>query len=219
MLLAGLLALSGSPARAHGDWRVGADWVPLGTAAIVDAVEGSTSGTGAGEFDGVLRPPLAPWIGRDGPRWGWAGSVGLAASREATWTADDARVASVGAVRPALDLRRRLPPAGQPALWAEGGAYLDLPWVADRADGYSDEEAALARDAARELRRELFGVGLRAGLAAEVDILPGLAVGLRVSGVLHQGGWIGGAEAAWTLRSYVEGALRVAITPGARPAP
>lgn len=167
---------------------MGVDWVPTGRADLAAVADGELSGTGLGEFDGVLRPPLTAWAGwRDGQTaylWG----VAAGWSRTVTRVGDSKTVSSRGGLRPSLDVRRYLREEGGAASpWLQAGVYGTLPWAREASTLYTDEEVeALAAEASAD-RGRIGGYGLRLGAGVEVGVGESMLVGARWVSVIHQG--------------------------------
>lgn len=171
-------------ARAEG--RVGVDWVPMGRADVVAAVDGATSGTGLSEFDGVLRPPLTAWAGWQNGQNAWLWGMAVGWNRTANHIGQTTTVSSRGAIRPSVDLRHYIEHESI-APWVQAGIYGTVPWARESSDLYTAEEQdALAVTASAD-RGRIAGYGIRVGGGAEIILGDGLSIGARWATVFHQG--------------------------------
>lgn len=178
---------------AHAAFLFGGELVPTGIGALAWTDEGKLSGTLAGEFDGLLRPPLtaqAGWVGR---KDALTGGVALVRLVSATY-ADTSTYQSVGSTRFSADYRRYLfaREAGRVNLYGTAGAYFILPNAAETSEAYTPEEQAAADEDAGELRARIGGLGGQAGFAAQYLLgdaagRPAVGIGLRYSARLYRG--------------------------------
>lgn len=166
----------------------GGAWVPPGAGVLAWDDADGWSDTLAGEFDGVLRPPLTVHGGWVGQKDAVLGGVSLVRFTDATF-ADIGSYEGLGATRFAVDYRRwlhvRAP--GAVGFYADGGAYYVLPNAANRSDGYTAEEQASADEEAAGLRARIGGLGAQLGVGAEYPLAdaqgrPAVAFGLRYLG-------------------------------------
>jgi len=166
---------------------VGVDWVPPGRADQAVVAAGDLTGTGLGEFDGVLRPPLTAWAGwrTDQVAVLWGLSAGW--SRTARYVGESKTISSRGGVRPSLDVRRYLSDQGPVSPWLQGGLYGTVPWARESSTLYTDEEADAMADLAAEERGRIAGYGVRLGAGAELSVGDSLLLGARWLTVVHQG--------------------------------
>ena len=191
---------------------LGVDWVPFGRADLVAVDEGRTSGTGVGEFDGLLRPALTPYGGLGFGRTTLLIGLGVALERSTTWTAGSRATQSVGGVRPTVDLQRAIG-AGDERVqpWVGGGVYGTWPIARDVSTAYSDTEAEAASQETASTRFRIGGAGLRAGLGADVVVAEGFEIGLRAHLVGHNGWIVQEDQVRWSTLVYGEAALRVQV--------
>ena len=176
-------------------WHVmlGLGFNPAGVGALAWQDADQLSGTLAGEFDGVLRPPLTlygGWYDADN-----AVLVDVSAVRFSTVTfSDTSSTDAIGATRLGVDYRRYLPEAdagdGHVDLYGHVGAYGILPNAVDTSEAYTEEDQASANEAAGELRARVSGVGARVGLGA----------GYRIGGAASASGATGAASATLGIR-------------------
>ncbi len=160
---------------------------PFTRADLVWVQEGRTSGEGVGEFDGVVRPGIQPYVGAwFGPRIGLLGSVGLASLSTSSFVGDNVSRRSHSVVRPSIDLRVALRPES-PRVWTVASLHADIPSAVDRSTVYTREEQEAADIAARNTRSSLGGVGGALGAGADVSLLPALSVGIQYRLELHRG--------------------------------
>lgn len=174
---------------AHAEGLLGVDYVPAGRADLVALEEGQTSGTGVGEFDGILSPPLTAWGGIIKDRRAWLGGVSVAWRSTSTWAGSQRTTSRRGGVRLALDHRSYLvsPDPDTIAPWIQAGIYGIAPFAGEYSDAWTEDEA-LAMDAvAAEARSRIGGVGLRLGGGVAYETDSGLSLGARALMVVHQG--------------------------------
>lgn len=165
----------------------GASLRPFSRADLVWVQEGRTSGEGVGEFDGVVRPGIQPFVGAwFGPRIGLLGSVGIASVSTSTFVGEDISRRSHTVVRPSVDLRVGLREES-PRVWTVASIHADIPSAVDRSTVYTEEEQEAADVAATNTRARLGGVGGALGAGVDVSLLPALSVGLQYRLELHRG--------------------------------
>lgn len=167
----------------------GVEFHPFSRADEVWVDEQRTTGTAVGEFDGVVRPALAGFVGTwIGPRFGLHMGVGVARIQTTTWTDETFRQQHWGVVRPSLDLRVALLERRdrRPIPFVLLGGYADIPSARDVSDAYSEEEQAAADTTSQLDRLTLWGFGGRLGGGVDYRVLPGLALGAQVALGLHQ---------------------------------
>ncbi len=204
-----LLWALGAPALAA-EPVLGIDWVPFGRADLVWVDEERTSGTGVGEFDGLLRPSLTPYGGLDLGRTTLVVGLGVALERTTTWTAESRRSVSAGGIRPSVDLQRHLGPDEERVRpWIGGGLYGTLPIARDVSTAYTDEEAEDAAEGATATRFRIAGAGLRLGLGAEMSPVENLDIGFRAHLVGHNGWSRTEDQVSWSSLVYGEAGLRL----------
>lgn len=160
---------------------------PFSRADLVWVEEGRISGEGVGEFDGVVRPAIQPFVGAwFGPRVGLLGSVGVASLSTRSLVGDDVSRRSHTVVRPSVDLRVALR-TENPRVWSAASLHADIPSAVDRSTAYTDEEQEAADVAAQNTRYRLGGVGGALGAGVDVSILPALSLGIQYRLELHRG--------------------------------
>ncbi|MFT5684158.1 MAG: hypothetical protein ACI8RZ_005099 [Myxococcota bacterium] len=174
---------------AHAEGLLGIDYVPAGRADLVALEEGQTSGTGVGEFDGVLSPPLTVWGGIINDRIAWLGGVSVAWQSSSTWAGSQRTTSRRGGVRLALDRRSYLvsPDPDTIAPWIQVGAYGIVPFAGEHSDAWNDDEAAAMDAVAAEARSRIGGAGLRFGGGVAYETASGLSLGARALVVAHIG--------------------------------
>ena len=177
-----LLLLSGA---AQAGVLFGGAWAPAGIGALAWDEAGNFSGTLAGEFDGLLRPPLTAHGGWTGEQDAVLGSVALVQIVRARF-ADSASTRSAGGLRLGVDYRRWLfaREAGAVNFYGAAGAFGIVPNAADTDSSYTEEEAADAAEGAASDRARIGGFGGQAGVGAEYVIgdakgRPAVGVGVR----------------------------------------
>ncbi|MCB9765288.1 MAG: hypothetical protein H6739_36275 [Alphaproteobacteria bacterium] len=174
------------PAR----WAVGLDFVPAALRSdLAWSADAMQTGTYVGELDGFIQPPLTAYFGAIRPRTTWTLGAAWARYGEVNWTPDGRRVTGAGAVRLAVDAQRYLNARAyrRPAVWVGLGVHGNIPVITDRSSSYTEEEAADAQEGRRATAGRVGGVGGRAGLGCDYELLPGLAVGMRAAVVYHRG--------------------------------
>ena len=180
-------------APAHAAALLGVAWAPPGVGALAWSDGEQFSGTLAGEFDGLLRPPLTAhggWIGKHDAVLG-----GLALVRFSTGSFGNTdSYEGVGSTRLSVDYRRYLLArnAGNVGFYGTGGGYYILPNAADVSDGYTPEEQDAADEGAGDARARIGGLGGQVGVGAEYLFgdaagRPAVAVGLRYVVRLYRG--------------------------------
>ena len=184
---------------------LGVDYVPLGRADLVAVDEDRTSGTGVGEFDGVLSPPLSAWGGVLNDRKAWLFGIAVAYQGDTAWSGNQRSTSRRGGVRLALDHRYYLvsPDQDTPSPWIQAGLYGIVPIASEHSDAWNDDEAAEMDAVAAEARTRIGGVGLRVGGGVELEITDGLTLGGRAVLIVHQGWEYGdsGQSASTALRT------------------
>lgn len=163
----------------------GGAWAPAGVGALAWYDSDRFSGTLAGEFDGLLRPPLTGhggWVGAHDAVLGNVAWVQLTDTRFSSTAAIDA----VGGVRLGVDYRRYVyaRAAGAVNFYGTAGAFGIVPHAANIDDAYTEEEQADAEEGADGDRARIGGFGGQAGLGAEyvfgdAEGRPAVAVGIR----------------------------------------
>ena len=170
----------------------GLEWHPLSRSDLVWVEEGRTSGVVVGEYDGTVRPALSGFVGGElSPRVGLSGTLGVARLTNTTLVGDVLRTVHWGVVRPGLDVRWSLAErhAGRPHALLFTGIHGNIPSARDNSNGYTDQEAEDAAAQSAVERERLGGFGGRLGLAAEVQIAPGLWLGAQQALELHHNTW------------------------------
>ena len=190
---------------AHADGFFGVDYVPSGRADLVAVEEDQTSGTGVGEFDGLLDPPLTAWGGVLNDRSAWLGGVSVAWRAKTSWAEGQRTTSRRGGIRLSVDHRSYLvsPDPDSVSPWIQAGVYGIVPVASEYSDAWNDDEA-LAMDAvAAEERSRIGGAGLRLGGGVSINLGQGISLGARALVIVHQGwkfdesGQIASTE-AWT---------------------
>lgn len=162
---------------------VGVAWTPLSRADLSWVGDGRTSGTGVGEFDGVVDPALSAWGGvwmRD--RWALIGGLGVARLTSTTWDGDIWRQRHWGVLRPSIDLRwaaMKRDQAHPVVPFIDFGAHASVPSARDTSNGYSADEAEQADADATLDRLRLGGFGGRVGAGVDWRPRPGIALGAQ----------------------------------------
>ncbi|MSP54054.1 MAG: hypothetical protein EXR69_00370 [Myxococcales bacterium] len=172
---------------------LGGAFVPSGVGALAWDDADQLSGTLAGEFDGVLRPPITVYAGWFDDRNALLLDFAIVRFTTSTW-ADTHSFDGVGSARLGADYRRYLPsaPVGDGAghidMYGDLGVYGVLPAAANSSDAYTEEDQASADEASGELRARIGGVGAQFGLGAGYRIggVAGVTLGVRGLMVIHR---------------------------------
>jgi hypothetical protein len=180
-------------ATAHASVLFGAAWSPAGIGALAWSDAGEFSGTLAGEYDGLLRPPLTAhggWVGKHDALLGSASIVQIDTTRFAATQS----LQAVGGLRLGLDYRRYLwaREGGAVNLYGDGGVYGIIPNAADNDEAYTEAEQSDADEGADANRARIAGIGGQAGIGAEYLLAdpkgrPAVAVGVRYLARLYRG--------------------------------
>ncbi len=177
-----LLLLAGT---VHAGVLFGGAWTPAGIGALAWDDAGNFSGTLAGEFDGLIRPPLTAHGGWVGAHDAVLGNVALVQITSTSFS-DNTSIRAAGGVRLGMDYRRYLfaREAGAVNFYGDVGGFGILPNAADTDSAYTEEEQADADEGAASDRARIGGFGAQAGLGAEYVIgdakgRPAVAVGVR----------------------------------------
>jgi hypothetical protein len=171
-------------ASAHAAVLFGGAWTPVGVGALAWDDAGQFTGTLAGEFDGLLRPPFTAhggWIGARDAVLANLSVVQLTTSRFSSSNA----VTTAGGVRVGADWRRYLW-AREPGvnLYGDVGAFGVIPIALDMDGAYTEAEQADADEGASATMARIGGFGGQGGIGAEYLIAdpkgrPAVAVGVR----------------------------------------
>lgn len=186
------LALSGGAEAATPTVLV--SWTPFSRGDLAWIEDGRGTGTGVGEFDGLVAPALdvsaGVWFRREPGPWDVGLTLGLGVARiqTTTWIEDIYRTRHVGVVRPSLDLRvAPWKPGKYPWPWLLIGAQGDIPSARDASNGYTEEEQTAADDGALLDRARLGGIGARIGFGLEQRLVGGLTIGAQYTAGWHRG--------------------------------
>lgn len=163
----------------------GGAWSPAGIGSFAWDDAGKFSGTLAGEFDGLLRPPLTAhggWVGRHDAV---LANVSLVQIDTARFASSEA-LSAVGGLRLGADYRRYVwaREAGAVNLYGDAGAFGIIPNAATTDTAYTEAEQADADEGAASARARVGGLGVQAGLGAEYLFpdakgRPAVALGVR----------------------------------------
>lgn len=204
--------------RATAGILLGAAWSPAGIGSLAWDDAGNFSGTLAGEFDGLLRPPLTA-------HGGWIGSrdavlAGVALARFETVDLGERNARSVvGGTRLSLDYRRYLwkREAERVGMYGDVGLYGLLPSALTVDSAFTEAEQAEAEANDEELKARIGGLGGQLGLGAEYVFgdaggRPAIAFGIRTLARLHRGQVV--TEESYTVSTVLltEAALVVEFT-------
>ncbi|MDP2315161.1 MAG: hypothetical protein Q8P41_19835 [Pseudomonadota bacterium] len=163
----------------------GGAWSPAGIGMFAWDDADKFSGTLAGEFDGLLRPPLTAHGGWVGSRDAVLGNLSLVQLNTTRFAASNA-VSAVGGVRLGVDYRRYLwsREGGAVNFYGDLGGFGIVPNAAETDGAYTTDEQADADEGAAENRARVGGFGAQGGLGAEYLFAdakgrPAVAVGVR----------------------------------------
>ncbi len=163
----------------------GGAWAPVGIGAFAWNDADNFSGTLAGEYDGLLRPPLTAHAGWAGPRSALLGNVAVVQFTTARY-ADTTSLLSVGGLRLGLDYRRYLweREPGAVNLYGAAGLYGIVPNAANNDEAYTAAEQEAADEGAGADRSRVGGFGPQLGVGAEYVFpdakgRPAVALGVR----------------------------------------
>jgi hypothetical protein len=191
---------------------MGVDWVPFGRADLVAVEDEWTSGTGVGEFDGLLRPALTPYAGVGLGKTTVLVGLGVALARTTTWTAESRSSVSAGGFRPSVDVQRDFGVGSeriQP--WLGAGLYGIWPIARNVDQADTNEEADAADEGATATKFRIAGAGLRAGAGADVVVTEGFELGFRAHLVGHNGWSLTEAQLGWSTLIWAEAGLRLQV--------
>jgi hypothetical protein len=171
----------------------GGAWAPPGIGEIAWSDADALTGTLAGEFDGLLRPPLTAhggWVGRHD-----AVLAGLALTRFDTTRFGDGTARSlVGSTRISLDYRRYLwaREADRVDLYGDVGLYGIAPNSITQDSSFTASEDKDAAEADEGVKAMIGGVGGQVGIGGEYvfgdkQSRPSVSVGVRTLMRLHRG--------------------------------
>ena len=155
---------------------IGASWHPI---ADDDSLE---SGLSVGEFDGLIRPPLTPYIG-----WTWERHQVLSSLNWVVFSSTTGDVTNtLGNLRLSVDYRYLFPERLDAfRIWVGSGIYQLIPILADQNPAYTDSETAVAETLTSERRALLAGTGIRLGIGGEFEIRTGIFFGINHHFVTH----------------------------------
>lgn len=162
---------------------LGLDYVPFGRADLVWVDEDQSTGTRVGEFDGLIRPSLTPYLLLPTDRVSWVLGMGFARSAQTSWTGEQRRKVTQTGIRPAVDAQVYV----KPNVWVGAGLYGVIPIVRDVSTAYGEAEQTEADETSRQVMARIGGVGSRVGAGAEFELTEGVHLGLRT----HVNGWRG----------------------------
>jgi hypothetical protein len=203
------LALLASPAMAEP--IVAVDYVPFSRADLVWLEESRTSGTGVGEFDGLIKPSLTPWVGVRGAHWTGMGTLGAARIATVTTNSTGRHISSNAGVRLGASLQRNLGEWETAQAWIGMGAWGVIPFSKDRNDAYSEAQAAEADFNSSTNRARIGGMGARAGGGVDFPLLPAAQIGFHTHLVAHTGVSFTETSTQYSVLTWVETALRLQV--------
>lgn len=201
---------------------MGVEWVPFSRGDLAWVQEERTTGTGMGEFDGLLVAPLRFRAGWDWGRWTLLGGLALARTTDTLWVGTNYSQTHAGALRLSADTRWTpvLPAGPGPVAWLEGGLWGDIPSARDISDTYTAEEQASADETASTVRKTLGGAGIRVGPGFTWAVRDGLSLGAAFHLNLFRGQSLTDTSLMVSTLSWSEAALLLeARFPGRGDAP
>ncbi|MBN1336983.1 MAG: hypothetical protein JXB39_13580 [Deltaproteobacteria bacterium] len=186
------------------DAILGVAWEPFSrTDAISDG--NWTSGTGVGEFDGLLKPALTFHGGIATGDDSVLIDLGIARITTTRWLSDGYSQVHVGGLHLGATWRHDLErsESGRAVAWGEIGAYGVIPSARDVSDAYTEAEQEDADESAAQIRKTIGGVGGRLGPGFGIRIGEDTLVGARFHAVLFRGQRL--EEASLTVSTAVWG--------------
>lgn len=163
----------------------GVAWSPVGIGALAWDDADAFSGTLAGEFDGLLRPPLTAHGGWVGEHDAVLANLALVQFVDTRYSATVAQ-SSVGGLRIGADYRRYLwrREAGAANLYGDLGAFGVIPNAAEGDEAYTVAEQDAADETAAANRGRIGGFGGQGGVGGEYVFgdkqgRPAVALGAR----------------------------------------
>lgn len=170
---------------AHAAALLGLAWTPPGVGALAWSDAENFTGTLAGEYDGLLRPPLTAhggWVGDHAALLAGVAAVRIGSTTVSASTESQARTG----VRLALDGRLYARPreAGRVGFYGDVGLFGVAPFAHSTNDAWTEAEQADADETADADRARIAGLGAQAGLGAEwvfadKDGQPAVSIGAR----------------------------------------
>ncbi len=146
---------------------IGLDWrIPLPSEALDSTYV-------VGEYDGVLRPALAPYGG-----WAWGnhevlGQVGIAMFNNQ----EVDRIVRIGNLRLGLDYRLNALEKSllsnndsSVSLWGSIGLFQNIPLLKEAGENYSESEQAASEQRLSEMKALLSGTGIRVGVGVNIPL-------------------------------------------------
>jgi hypothetical protein len=193
-----------------GEPVLGIDFAPLSRADLVWVDENRTSGTGVGEWDGLLRGSLRPWGGWRGEHWDALGSVGVAAISTTTRTEGTSRLQVLGGLRLGVDFQRHIAATSLDP-WAGVGAYGVIPLALDSSDSFSEAEAENAAAETAVDRARIGGFGARFGGGVGIPVGEALTLGAASHLVWHGAVSFTDAGSNFSTLTWMETVLRADV--------
>ncbi len=202
-MLPALLLVSGVLAA---DPVLGVAWVPLSRGDVLGTEDGGwTSGTGVGEFDGILRPALTFHGGLAFGADTVLCDLGVARVTTTRWLDDGYAQRHVGGLRLGGTWRHDLARSatGRAMAWGEIGVYGVVPSARDVSDAYNEAEQEDADESAAQTRKTIGALGGRIGPGFGVHLGEDVLLGARFHAMVHRGQRL--QEASLTVSTAVWG--------------
>ena len=135
-----------------------------------------------GEFDGLVRPNVAPYLGWKHNNHQILGGLGIALFT----TSINETKTQLGNLRLSVDYRSTLPSKeDRPTAWAGIGGYQLIPLLKDENPDYSDSEKSVSEVQLSERRAQLSGTGFRIGVGVDFALTPVVSIGIQHHLVIH----------------------------------
>ncbi len=167
--------LSGVP-QANGGPIMGLEWTALPENPTLQST------LDVGEFDGILRPNLTPYIGWRHNKHQLLGGFGIALFSNSL---NDTQT-QLGNLRFSADYRYSLGTGEKKqSAWLGLGGHQLVPLLKDENPEYSDSEKEVADAQLSERRAQLAGTGFRFGGGVDVPISPAVTIGIHHHIALH----------------------------------
>jgi len=196
---------------AMGEPVLAVDYVPFSRADLVWVEEDWTSGTGVGEFDGLLKSSLTPWIGIRKEAWTGLATIGAARIATITNREDGRHLYARSGLRLGLAAQRNIGEWETARPWLGLGASVVIPFARDQADSYSSAESAEAEFNDSADRARIGGLGARAGGGVDLPITNGAHLGIHTHLVTHAAASFTETSTQYSLLTWMETALRLEI--------
>ncbi|MED5374537.1 MAG: hypothetical protein VX899_26205 [Myxococcota bacterium] len=144
--------------------------------------------TGLGEFDGLLRPTLTPWVSLQGEGlWRWQLGLGGARSVVTRWDAGAWQRQAITTLRPTIEAQRPIGEQDGILPFLGVGIWGVVPIVRYTSTAYGPAEQQDARENARGTMARLGGAGISLGGGIDIPVTDQLTVGAAARWRLWRG--------------------------------